>query len=272
MKLSSRLLGAFCAASLLLATGLKAQLQSFSGYDAYTLGPADDSSSDPVSLGFTATLWGHHYSQVWVNNNGNVTFDGAFDDPLTSFVPTGLSSLGRVIVAPFFSDVDTTAPESGLVTFGTGLLGGRAAFAANWFNVEPFFELPVFNSFQMILVDRSDTGAGNFDISFNYGSIAWEGGQATGSDEFGLGGIAARVGLSDGTDAHTLELPGSGVNGALLDSNLFTGLRYSNPGVDFAVRNGMAVPVPEPSSYALAAGTLLAALAAARRLRFSRRR
>lgn len=246
------------AACLAFPITSNAQIVSFQGYNSSTLGHVDDGSSPPISLGFSANLWGHSYNQLWVNNNGNITFDGAFDDPFTSFVPTSLASSGRVIVAPFFADVDTTAPQSGVVTYGTGTLGGKNAFAANYINVEPFFELPPKNSFQVVLIDRSDTGLGNFDIEFNYDSIAWEGGEATGSNELGLGGTAARVGLSDGAALHTYELPGSGINGALLDTNTSTGLRYSHPGVDFEIRGGnvvLSTPVPEPSTFALG-GTL----------------
>ncbi len=45
----------------------------------------------------------------------------------------------------------------------------------------------------------------------------WESGQASGSDPQCTGGASARVGFSDGS-TNSLELPGSGVPGAFLDS------------------------------------------------------
>jgi hypothetical protein len=265
MKCASKLCALFAVvvtATLPLTTS--AQIRTFAGYNASSLGHVDDEpSAGPVGLGFTANFYGGSFSQVWVNNNGNVTFDGDF----TTYIPAPLGSLGRVIIAPFFADVDTSAADSGVVTYGTGMVGGRSAFAANYLSVGAYSELPIYNTFQVVLIDRADTGAGNFDVEFNYGSINWESGQATGGNEFGLGGFAARVGLSGGTAATTIELPGSGVNGALLDNNPFTGLIYSNPGVDFAIRAGVAfVPVPEPSTYgAVAAGLLLIGVALRKR-------
>ena len=77
------------------------------------------------------------------------------------------------------------------------------------------------NNFQIILVDRSDTGAGNFDIYFNYTRIRWETGSASGGYA-GLGGSSARAGYSEGTgEAGTsYEMAGSAVNGALLDGDV----------------------------------------------------
>jgi hypothetical protein len=241
----------------------QAQLRVFPGSDAFSLGRIDDSpSAGPVSLGFAANFFGTTYSQLWVNNNGNVTFDGAFDDPFGSYapLPEGLAATARVIIAPFFADVDTTAPDSGIVTFGRGVLAGRNALAVNYVGVAPYFQLPVYNTFQLVLIDRADTGLGNFDIEFNYGAIAWESGQATGGNALGLGGYAARAGYSDGTTAHTFELPGSGTNGAFLDTNPSTGLRYSPSGVDFEVRGGIprtVGAVPEPATYGLTAALLM---------------
>jgi hypothetical protein len=33
-------------------------------------------------------------------------------------------------------------------------------------------------TFELLLVDRSDTGAGNFDVEFNYDTVQWETGDA----------------------------------------------------------------------------------------------
>jgi hypothetical protein len=74
------------------------------------------------------------------------------------------------------------------------------------------------NDFQAVLIDRSDTGQGNFDIEFNYGQLLWESGDQSGGVN-GIGGASARAGFSfgSGQNLQTFELSGSGVNGALLD-------------------------------------------------------
>ena len=89
---------------------------------------------------------------------------------------------------------------------------------------------PSLNSFQAVLIDRFDTGPGNFDVEFNYEQMVWESGQASGGDSFGLGGDSARVGFSNGTGntGTFFELPGSAINGAFLDSNLSTGLIHNS--------------------------------------------
>ena len=153
--------------------------------------------------------------------------------------------------------------------YGAGTVNGRTAWGASYRNVYHYYQAPPANTFQVILIDRSDTGAGNFDIEFNYDSILWETGTASGGNSDGLGGNSARVGWTDGV-ANAFELPGSAVNGAFLDSNLTTGLIHNSlnsGGVDgryvWNVRNGIVVdPVPEPGTWALmglAAGALFVA-------------
>ena len=71
------------------------------------------------------------------------------------------------------------------------------------------------DSFRLLLVNRSDTGLGNFDILFNYGQVQWKTGKGSG----GLGGSCSVAGYSNGTgNAGTnYQLPGSGVCGSSLD-------------------------------------------------------
>jgi uncharacterized protein (TIGR03437 family) len=194
-----------------------------------TLAANDDDSTDAVPLGIGGAnginFFGNNYTQVYVNNNGNLTFTG----PLSQFTPNGLSlgvqcdnSTGDncPIIAPFFADVDTTGTGSGLVMYGNATVNGFPAFIANYINVGYFAsENDKLNSFQVILLDRSDTGAGNFDIEFNYNNILWETGDASDGTD-GLGGISAAVGYSNGgMDPNNIyfQLTGSLVNGALLN-------------------------------------------------------
>jgi len=89
------------------------------GFDSQTLLPNDDESTDLVPLGFTVNFFGIDRSAVYVNNNGNVTFD----QPLFEFTPFDLTSTTRQIIAPFFADVDTS--EAGQpVTYGQGSFNG----------------------------------------------------------------------------------------------------------------------------------------------------
>ena len=212
-----------------------------SGFDDYFLPGNDDLSTGLVNIGFPVNYFGATTTTLYVNNNGNVTFNW----PLWAFTPFGLTtSINTSIIAPFFADVDTT--RGSVVTYGTGTVNGHQAFAANWVDVGYFFwNIDKTNSFQMVLIDRSDRASGDFDIELNYERISWESGDASGGIN-GFGGFSARAGFSNGTGnpGTFYEFEGSGVPGYFLD-NSPTGLIRGSRNSDvsgryiFSVRNGV---------------------------------
>lgn len=220
-----------------------------------TLAANDDGSTGLLGMGFTADFYGSSYSSLYANNNGNVTFTGS----MYTYTPFDLLSTSTPIIAPFFGDVDTRGSGSGLMQYGMSTIGGRSVFGVNWIDVGYYaYGMDKTNSFQLIMTDRSDVGAGDFDFEFNYDKIQWETGGASGGSG-GLGGSSARAGWSNGVAA-SYEIAGSAVNGALLDSNGATGLIHHSlnsvtPGqYIFHVRNGIVAPpppVPEPETYAM---------------------
>ena len=202
-------------------------IRDLPGCETNTLPRNDDGSTGEILLPFSIDFFGTTYDSLWVNNNGNVTFDG----PLGTFTPFDLTSTETPIIAPFFADVDTRDAGSAEVKYGTDTLGGRQVFCVNWNDVGVGYfssNSDKLNNFQLLLIDRSDTGTGNFDIEFNYDRIQWETGDASGGTD-GFGGSSARAGYSDGVD-DSHELPGSAVNGAFLDSNTDTGLIHNSRG------------------------------------------
>ncbi|HEX3719066.1 MAG TPA: nidogen-like domain-containing protein [Verrucomicrobiae bacterium] len=216
------------------------------GFTQQSLGPSDDDYTGEgqsgtlltnlnAAIGFTINYFGTLQSDLWVNNNGNVTFSNLLSD----FTPTNLSSLGVDIIAPFWADVDTRGYSndvtSGVVSYGWETVNSRNAFGVDWPGVGYFEqEVDKTNTFQLLLLDRSDRGTGDFDIEFNYSEIQWD----TGDDSGGIDGLyvtniynfgeSARAGYATyrGT---SFELNGSGWGEALLDTNLDTpGLIHSN--------------------------------------------
>lgn len=217
-------------------------IYSQTGFTSNFLNRNDDGSTGLVDIGFAVNFYGLTYSQLYVNNNGNVTFDAS----QSTYTPYDLTSTGRKIIAAFFADVDTRNWDSNVVTYGQDFIDGRRAFGVNYLDVGYYnTRADKRNSFQLVLIDRSNISAGDFDIVFNYEKIQWETGDASGGS-YGFGGASARVGYSNGTrDPGTyFELPGSGVPSAFLDGSItsLTG-NYNNPlGISgryvYKVRNG----------------------------------
>jgi autotransporter-associated beta strand protein len=202
-------------------------IRSTPGFLANSLAANDDGSTPSVAIGFTVNFFGLQFDHLFVNNNGNVTFDST----LSTFTPFDLTSTHRQIIAPFFADVDTRGTGSGLAQYGTDTVNGHAAFAATWPLVGYFnSKTDKLDSFQVVLISRADIAAGDFDMEFNYDQIQWETGDASGGTD-GLGGNSARAGFSNGTGAQGtfLELHGSAVPGSFLDSNP-TGLIHGDSG------------------------------------------
>jgi hypothetical protein len=179
----------------------------------------DDGSSALIPLPFNFNLYGTIYTQVYINNNGNLTFTA----PLATFTPFAFPSSPLAIVAPFFADVDTRNLASGVVWYK--FTGNR--LAVTWDSTGYFgSHADLLNTFQCIISDGSDPflGIGN-NVCFSYGDMAWTTGDASsGIGGFGPPSTAATVGVNagNGTDYATLGRfcrPGSYYGGPSIDTN-----------------------------------------------------
>lgn len=226
-------------------------------FNGNTLAANDDGSTGLVNIGFSVNIAGISYNQLYVNNNGNVSFTNS----LSTFTPSGITGSNFPIIAPFWADVDTRGDGSGLTKYGTAAASAStgAMFGVNWIDVGYFpNRVDKRNSFQLILTNQ---GGGDFQIEFNYDQIQWETGSASGGTN-GFGGSSARVGYTIGTNS-AVELAGSGVNGAFLDGGPSgTRLTSNSRGSDvagryiFNGRGGVIIDtpsnnVPLPGTFAL---------------------
>lgn len=232
-------------ALLALSGFAEAQIRQNPGFRRISIPRNDDGSGPAVKLPFAINFFGRIRDTGFVNNNGNITFDA----PLATFTPFGLERTQREIIAPFFADVDTRAPGSALVTYGEDTIDGKKAFGANYVRVGYFgAHDDKLNSFQVVLIERSDTGANNFDIEFNYEAINWETGDASDGVN-GFGGVSAAVGWSNGSGlpGTSFELPGSRIPGSFLGRGPYSLVnhRQTNQPLGrfvFRARNGTIIP------------------------------
>jgi hypothetical protein len=183
-----------------------------------------------ATLAFPINFFGSTNTSLYVNNNGNVTFE----DFLPTWTPGDLTSLGIRIIAPFWADVDTRNTNSDVVRFGTNIVDGHRAFGVEWVNVGYYAtNADRLLSCQLVIIDRSDIATNDFDMEFNYDRVEWEWGDAS-------TGVPPRAGYSDGV-TNSYELPGSGVGSAFLDTNFDTGLIYHS--LDGPKTNLLSSPV-----------------------------
>ena len=213
------------------------------GFDQQFLDRNDDGSTGIVPMGFFINYFGSSNATLYVNNNGNVTFDNA----QSTYTPAALNSLKSGIIAPYWADVDTRNTTSDVVKYGTNMVDGHAAFGVDWVNVGYYsWHADKLLSCQLVIIDRSDIAPGDFDMEFNYFKVQWETGDASNGVN-GLGGSSARACYAS-VSGSTFELAGSGVPGSFLDTNVVTGLIYHSlnnlvPGrYIFFFRDGQPLP------------------------------
>lgn len=159
----------------------------------------DDLSSAQITLPFTFSLFGDTYTTLYINNNGNVSFD----NPYGTYTADPFPTAGFYMVAPFWADVDT---RDTLFLDSADYLNGQVlyritdhALYVNWVDVGYYsMQMDKRNSFQMIITDGTDPVIpGGNNVSFCYGDMQWTTGTASGGID-GFGGVSATVGVNKG--------------------------------------------------------------------------
>ncbi|MFM7758579.1 MAG: nidogen-like domain-containing protein [Crocinitomicaceae bacterium] len=192
--------------------------------------PNDDNSSPLISLPFTFDFYGNTYNSVFINNNGNVSFQAPYITWSANSFPDSTFNM----IAPFWADVDT---RGGYDSLGNYIGNGGSvwykvtptALIVNWDNVGYFnMHNDLVSSFQLIITNGSDSliSAGG-NVSFCYNDMQWTTGDASGGFG-GFGGIPATVGVNIGNGVDYFQVgrfDQAGTN--------FDGPFNGNDGVDF---------------------------------------
>jgi hypothetical protein len=199
-----------------------------------------------VDIGFNINFFGNNYSQIYLYDRGYVSLGGRNDDDGNEWTVSQATAYSQApILIPDFSSKDPLY-GGGLRSKENTTYEGHTAFVASWlFPGRP--PLPpgappdhwggsddLEKGYALALVDRSDTGAGNFDFIFLYGS--WP---SSYHNYFGY--------TAEG------NFYGYGYNG--IDAPY----SYTNYRIAFEVRDGLVVnplpfvppTIPEPQTYAM---------------------
>ncbi|MCX6152517.1 MAG: T9SS type A sorting domain-containing protein [Ignavibacteriales bacterium] len=155
------------------------------------MGRNDDGSSAEIPLQFDFSFFGTTFNSVYINNNGNISFGEHYG----SYDPEGLPSPDYVMILPFWADVDTENPLSGLVYYKSE----AHRFTVIWNGVGYYSEnADKLNTFEVIISDGTDpiVGIGK-NVAFSYGDMQWTTGDASDGVD-GFGGTAAAVGVNRG--------------------------------------------------------------------------
>lgn len=180
-----------------------------SGFGTLAMTRNDDGSSTRIDLPFALDFGGAERTSLFINNNGNITFDG----PEFSYTPTGFAGLQNAMIAPFWADVDTRCSICGEVYVAAP---ASDTFVVTWDGVGFYNQnADKLNTFQLVLRDRYDLTGDVVDIEFRYEDISWTTGDASGGEN-GLGGTPAFAGFTGDTNTAPQQLSGSGT-GSIID-------------------------------------------------------
>ncbi|XP_029934021.1 alpha-tectorin-like isoform X1 [Myripristis murdjan] len=192
-------------------------------------GRIDDGSSSLIVLQRPFVYFGRQYNQIYVNNNGHLTFDAAWHRYVPYRFPGNAS---RDLIAPFWTDLDNR--QNGQVLYNqytSGSVLQRATqdintyfpnlnFVANWIFVATWYEVAYFptsgtrTTVQAVLI----SGGQYSFVLMNYGTIA----QTSRSVQAGYDTISSR---------HYFSIPGSFSSTATGSNSVFRqGSNVNAPG------------------------------------------
>ena len=190
----------------------------------------DDASSIPINLPFSFNFYGTPYNTIYINNNGNISFN----TPYSTFTANPFPDPSFNMIAPFWSDVDTrdfmVPATSNVVYFKTT----PTAMIVKWESVGYFSQhFDKLNTFQLIITDGTDTLLPpGINVAFCYGDMNWTTGDAS-SGANGYGGVPATVGVNKGNGIDYFQVgsfdhPGTSFDGPYNGPDGIDWLDYQN--------------------------------------------
>lgn len=101
----------------------------------WTTLPSNDDKSTSLKLPFDFSLYGSLYAKleslIYINNNGNLSFEKSYED----YTASGFPIDGIAMIAPFWSDVDTRGAGNGQLWYK---IIGENTFSVIWDRVGEF--------------------------------------------------------------------------------------------------------------------------------------
>ncbi|MBK8365684.1 MAG: PKD domain-containing protein [Bacteroidetes bacterium] len=181
----------------------------------------DDGSTTVIALPFNFCFYGRMVDSVFINNNGNVSIDF----PYWTYSADSFPSSAFTMIAPFWSDVDTQDPASGLVYYQIT----ATHMIVQWEEVGYYSShSDLKNTFQLIMTDGVDNLLPpNSNVSFCYKEMEWACGDITGTGGFG-GPNPGTVGINQGNGTDYIQIGRFDSPGGVFDGP------YGNAdGIDF---------------------------------------
>jgi hypothetical protein len=159
----------------------------------------DDWSTVSIPLPFSFCFYGIQIHDIYINNNGNVSIN----NPYSTFTANSFPDPTYTMIAPFWADVDTRGPLSGIVYYQLT----NQHLIIQWEDVGYYSTHDdLKNTFQLIMTDDNDPilPPGS-NVSFCYKDMQWTTGDASGG-QGGFGGTAATVGVNQGNGIDYIQV------------------------------------------------------------------
>lgn len=156
----------------------------------------DDGYSPVINLPFTFCFFGDNYTSVYMNNNGNISFNNG----ISTFSSNAFPSNGNTMIAAFWADFDF----GGTGTMHATITPTAAIF--NWVAAGYFSsQTDKINTCQIVITDGTDPLITGGNCAIHYADMQWTTGSAS-SGVNGFGGTPATAGANRGNNIDYFQI------------------------------------------------------------------